>query len=74
MRTGISPQSPVSQVFREQPASLEVFISFHMACVGCKMSKFCTIDEAARAHHIPLKELVMRLTDVESTLQNQEMS
>jgi hybrid cluster-associated redox disulfide protein len=44
--------STVAHVMLSWPDTIEVFMRRHMACVGCAMSRFCTVREAARAYEL----------------------
>jgi hybrid cluster-associated redox disulfide protein len=40
----------VADVLRRWPATIRVFARRRMACVGCAMAPFMTLEEAARSH------------------------
>jgi hybrid cluster-associated redox disulfide protein len=60
----------VAEVMERWPQSLPVFLHRHMACVGCAMSTFCTLDQAACAYHLDsdsfLNELELALRQTHS--------
>lgn len=51
----------VAQIMREWPATITVFMAFHMHCVGCPIGVFHTMNDAAREHGIPLDELAAKI-------------
>ena len=51
----------VAEVMERWPQSLPVFLHRHMACVGCAMSTFCTLDEAACAYHLDIDSFLNEL-------------
>ncbi|HIE56847.1 MAG TPA: DUF1858 domain-containing protein [Anaerolineales bacterium] len=57
----ISPQQAMSEILGRWPETIPVFIRYRMECVGCYLSTFDTLEEAAVAHHIPLDTLVEAL-------------
>lgn len=42
----------VDDVMREAPQTIRVFLEFRMACVGCPIACFHTVDDAAREHGV----------------------
>ncbi len=47
----------VAEIMAQWPATVAVFINRHMHCVGCPISGFHTLAEAAAEHGLPLVEL-----------------
>jgi hybrid cluster-associated redox disulfide protein len=48
----ISPHLLVGDVMRRWPATVRVFLDFHMSCVGCPIAGFHDVDEACREHGV----------------------
>ena len=48
----ISPQTNLKALFTCWPATIPVFIRHKMSCVGCSMSTFDTLEEAAANYHL----------------------
>jgi len=51
----MDPASPsrdmtVETVLRDWPVTIEVFLALRLACIGCPMARFCTLDEVARVY------------------------
>jgi hybrid cluster-associated redox disulfide protein len=46
----IDLEMTVEEVMRRWPATIRVFIDFHMNCVGCPIAGFHTVAEACREH------------------------
>lgn len=42
----------VDDVMRREPATIRVFLDFKLACVGCPIATFHTVDDACREHGI----------------------
>lgn len=55
---GLSAELPVAAIMRRWPATVDVFVSFRMACPGCPMAPFMTVRDAANAYDIPTDELM----------------
>jgi hybrid cluster-associated redox disulfide protein len=54
-------QTSVSELIQQWPQVIPVFIKFHMACVGCSMSGFETLEDAARTYGINLQQFFDQL-------------
>jgi hybrid cluster-associated redox disulfide protein len=42
----------VDDVMSRSPATIRVFLEFKMACVGCPIACFHTVDDACREHGV----------------------
>lgn len=60
MNTKTMPQltTKVSDLLNDWPQVIPVFVAHRMACVGCSMSGFETIGDAAKNYNIPADELL----------------
>jgi len=54
----------MSEILDRWPETIPVFLRYRMECVGCYLSTFDTLEEAATAHKIPLEPLVQALNRV----------
>jgi hybrid cluster-associated redox disulfide protein len=48
----IHPGLTVQYVLQRWPQSARIFVDFQAACVGCHMSRFCTLDDVAAQYGI----------------------
>ena len=48
----------VGEVMTSCPATIRVFLDFRMACVGCPISAFHTVDDACKEHGIDRDEFL----------------
>lgn len=46
--------TPVAPFLSRHPAAASVFLAHRMACVGCSLSAFDTLADAAREYRLPL--------------------
>lgn len=51
----IPPDITISSLLKEWPELISVFIGHGMACVGCSLSRFETISEAAVVYNLPIE-------------------
>uniref|UniRef100_A0A7C4PLF2 DUF1858 domain-containing protein n=1 Tax=Anaerolinea thermolimosa TaxID=229919 RepID=A0A7C4PLF2_9CHLR len=58
----ITPHIMVAQIMERYPETISVFLRHHMSCVGCSLSAFDTLADAALVHDIPLDLLIHDLT------------
>jgi hybrid cluster-associated redox disulfide protein len=54
-------QMSVSDLLNDYPQAIPVFLNHHMACVGCSMSSFETLRDAARIYGIDPQEFMDEL-------------
>lgn len=57
---GVSEQT-IEEILAKRPAAARVFLRRRMACVGCSMSRFDTLGEAARIYGVPEAELLAEI-------------
>lgn len=51
----------LSDLMRERPQTVGVFVALRMACPGCAMSSFETVSEAAAEYGLDSQDLLARL-------------
>lgn len=57
----LDPNQSVDAAIRAHPALMQVLIREHMACVGCPLVTFCSLDYAAAMYGKRLIDLQWRL-------------
>jgi hybrid cluster-associated redox disulfide protein len=57
----LSLETCVADLLDECPQAIAVFLRHRMACVGCLMSSFDTLSEAACNHDLPAGQLLDEL-------------
>ena len=57
----ITPKTLVADVLRQVPQSSHVFIANHTDCVGCRLVRFCTLEEVARQYPMDLTAFIADL-------------
>ncbi|AWM03278.1 DUF1858 domain-containing protein [Bradyrhizobium amphicarpaeae] len=53
----------VDNIMRTAPHTIRVFLAFRMACVGCPIATFHTVDDACREHGIDREKFLAALCD-----------
>ncbi len=53
----IQPDETVLNILARYPEAAAVFIQFHVDCIGCSMSSFCTLADVAGDYKLDLAEL-----------------
>lgn len=61
-RAGLAA-TPVAPFLSRHPAAAAVFFTHRMACVGCSLSAFDTLADAAREYRLPLAAFLDELAD-----------
>jgi hybrid cluster-associated redox disulfide protein len=54
----LSPSWIVADLLKKWPETIPVFIKHRMACVGCAMSSFETLKDAASIYRLPCQQLL----------------
>ncbi|MBX3086404.1 MAG: DUF1858 domain-containing protein [Anaerolineae bacterium] len=57
----IRPEMLVDEVTRRYPQTANVFVQHTMACVGCTLGMFHTVEEVAKVYRIELNTLLDQL-------------
>jgi hybrid cluster-associated redox disulfide protein len=63
LSTRIHPAARISELLRDYPATIPVFIRHRMVCVGCWMSKFDTIADAVWNYGLDMEEFLSELNN-----------
>jgi hybrid cluster-associated redox disulfide protein len=61
MEPDLHSGSTLSEVMRQRPQTVGVFIALRMACPGCAMSPFETVATAAAEYGLDSDDLLARL-------------
>lgn len=56
-----TPQTTVEQVFQDLPQASHIFIDFHTDCTGCRLARFCTLEEMASIYELDLRVFIETL-------------
>ncbi|MCL6499569.1 MAG: DUF1858 domain-containing protein [Firmicutes bacterium] len=59
----VDPARKVSEVLQERPGAVWVFLRRRMACPGCAMAPFETLEEVARVYRVPLETFLRELKE-----------
>jgi len=63
-KTPIPPQTNIAELIRVYPQVVPVLIEHHMACVGCSMSEFESLEDAAQVYHLSLDTLLAAIQNI----------
>ncbi len=58
------PHHSVDDVMRRWPQTMRLFMHHGMACAGCPVGAFHTVEEAALEYRIPLRKFLSELRTV----------
>lgn len=54
----LTPQTVVADLLSARPEAVPVFLNRRMACVGCNMARFETLQDASKIYGINLEQLL----------------
>lgn len=57
----LKPDLTVADLLKRWGQTASVFVNLRMACVGCPLSSFETLDNVAHVYGLPLEELLSEL-------------
>lgn len=63
MVLGAERDETVEALLRRWPQALPVFLHHHMACPGCPMAAFETVEEVCRVYRVPLETFLQELAE-----------
>ena len=64
MAQEITGKAVVADIVGRWPQTIPVFIRHRMACVGCSLAAFGTLEEATRVYGLDLADFVNELDNV----------
>ena len=59
----ITSASRVDDILRRVPGASHLFVTWHTACVGCHLARFCTLEDVATHYHLDVATLVAALQE-----------
>lgn len=59
----ISPYMKLEEIFLRYPEATRVFVRHGLACPGCSLAAFDTLERGAKAHGIDLTTLIHELNE-----------
>ncbi len=59
----INQNQVVAQIMETWPETIPVFLKYRFSCVGCSMSAFETLADAARIYCVPVEAFVKDLEE-----------
>lgn len=59
----ITKEMGITEVVQEYPETIDIFLSFGMACIGCAAAAYESIEQGANAHGVDSEQLVKSLNE-----------
>jgi hypothetical protein len=53
----------VADLLAETPALADLFLELRLDCLGCSMTKFCTLKEVCRQYNLELAPFLQRIQE-----------
>jgi hybrid cluster-associated redox disulfide protein len=57
----ITERLTVDEVLSVHPRTVSAFLALKTNCVGCHLSRFCTLEDVAKVYELPLDDMLSRL-------------
>jgi hybrid cluster-associated redox disulfide protein len=62
--SAIKKEMLISEVIKQYPETITLFLDYGLHCVGCSFAKDETIEEAVRAHQLDLEKFLKDLNKI----------
>jgi hybrid cluster-associated redox disulfide protein len=72
MRAEVSGECTVEETMRVCADAVSTFVRLKTHCVGCRLARFCTLEEVSRHYGIPLDSLLERLRNPAALSRSEE--
>lgn len=59
--TRVEPSATVAQLLERHPVTIRVFIGHRMACIGCAIGPYHTVEEACAEYDLPISTFMREL-------------
>jgi len=59
----ITPDLSMDEILDRWPGTIPLFLEYRMACVGCSMSAFDTLEEALSVYNLPQEDILHSLNE-----------
>lgn len=60
-QNSISPHLTISAILERWPEVIPIFINHKMACVGCSVSDFMTLEDALEIYHLEKEPFIEQI-------------
>jgi len=64
----INPKTLVGDVLRHLPQTSHVFIGHHTDCVGCQLTRFCSLQEVSHLYNLDMQVFIAELRQYTQSL------
>lgn len=64
----LSKEWTIEQVLESYPQAADIFIRLKADCVGCRLDRFCTLEEVARDYDLVLDDFLASLQEAISVV------
>ena len=68
-RDSISLQMTISEIFDRWPEIIPIFLNRRMACVGCSLADFMTLEDALEIYHLNMESFI---EEIENAIQTRK--
>ena len=65
----ISVQMTISEILDRWPEIIPIFINRRMACVGCSLADFMTLEDALEIYHLNMESFI---EEIENAIQTRK--
>ena len=70
-QVSISPHLTISAILDRWPEVIPIFINHKMACVGCSLADFMTLEDALEIYHLEKEPFIEQIKQAINTQQSE---
>ena len=65
----INSKATIADLLSRHPTAIRVFIDHRMACIGCAIAAYHTIEEACAEYNLEINSIIHEMTEVLSKVE-----
>jgi len=64
----ITSKTPINQLIKEYPETVEILMEYGLQCINCHFSEFDTLEDGAKIHGLGDEDIRLIIKDVNTIL------
>ena len=68
----VTRETPIGEVVRDHPETVEVFLKYGLHCIGCPASMMETVEQGAAGHGMDEEEITKLVEELNQKIKEKE--
>jgi len=68
----ITSKTPINQLIKEYPETVEILMEYGLQCINCHFSEFDTLEDGAKIHGLSDEDIKMIIKDVNEVIKKKK--